>query len=331
MRIGIVGSGKIVLSALDAMRQIPDISCEAICVREKSLEKGMMLQQEYGIGKVYTDYAEFLQDEDIDIVYVAVINSLHFAFAITALEAGKHVICEKPFTSTIEELKKLAEVAKDKALFLFEAITMLYSPNFHFLRDELHKVGKVKLVQANYSQHSSRYADYKDQVVLPAFDPHLSGGALYDINIYNVHFVAGLFGMPEHVQYIANKGFNGIDTSGVLVMQYPEFVAVCTGAKDSQSPCHATVQGDAGYIRITSAVNVSSGVELYHNEKSEIFNLNQHENHMVNEFQAFADMLKQHDLKTCYKHLDHSLIVMEILSLARKNAGIKFPADDEWV
>ena len=92
-------------------------SCEAICVREKSLEHGLMRQQEYGIGNVYTDYAEFLQDDDIDIVYVAVINSLHFAFAITALEAGKHVICEKPFTSTIEELKKLAEVAKDKALF----------------------------------------------------------------------------------------------------------------------------------------------------------------------------------------------------------------------
>lgn len=329
MKVGIVGSGKIVLSALDAIRQTPDITCEAICVRDKSIEKGMMLQQEFGIPKVYTDYAEFLQDEEIDIVYVAVINSLHYAYTLTALEADKHVICEKPFTSTSHELEKLISVAKDRGLFLFEAITLLYSPNFNFLKDELHKVGHVRLVQTNYSQFSSRYPDYKKEIVLPAFDPHLSGGALYDINIYNIHFVVALFGMPNEIDYIANKGFNGIDTSGVLILKYPNFIAVCAGAKDSNSPNHATVQGDAGFICITSAVNVSQGVELNHDNKTELFNLNQFENHMVNEFKAFSEMFHEHDYKQCYKHLEHSLNVLSILTIARKKAGIVFPADED--
>ena len=120
----------------------------------------------------------------------------------------------------------------------------------------------VKLVQCNYSQYSSRYPDYLKGVVLPAFDPAFSGGSLFDINIYNVHFVCGLFGKPASVEYFANKGFNGIDTSGVLVMNYPEFIAVCVGAKDSQSPSHATVQGINGYIKLTSAPNTSRSVEL---------------------------------------------------------------------
>lgn len=327
MKIGIVGAGNIVTTCLNAISQIAEISCEAIVVREGSLAKGQSLANEYGIRKVYTDYQLLLNDADIDIIYIGIPNHLHYEYAFAALHAHKHVICEKPFTSSYDELLTLSNLAKEKALFLFEAITLLYSPNFQYIKENLSQIGAIKLVQCNYSQYSSRYPQYRLGHVLPAFDPAMSGGALYDINIYNVHFVCGLFGKPLSVEYHANIGFNGIDTSGVMLMHYPTFVAVCCGAKDSHSPNHATVQGVDGYIKLTSAPNISASVEAFFGNQREQINKHQYDNHMVNEFRAFYAIYTQHDHTTCGQYLEHSLIVLDVLTQARKKAGIHFHAD----
>ncbi|MDG3088179.1 Gfo/Idh/MocA family oxidoreductase [Vibrio hannami] len=243
MKIGIVGAGNIVEWCLDALSNIEEIHCEAMCVRESSVEKGKKLCDEYGIEKLYTDYQQMLMDTALDFIYLGIPNKLHYQYALNALEAGKHVVCEKPFTSDDTELSKLVNVAKSNNCFLFEAITNIHSPNVQIMKECLSKIGPVRFVQSNYSQLSSRYAQYLEGNVHPAFDPALAGGALYDINIYNIHLSCYLFGTPENIQYTCNKGFNGIDTSGVVVMQYPEFISVCTGAKDSASPGQVVIQG----------------------------------------------------------------------------------------
>ena len=329
MRVGIVGSGNIVVTCLNAISQIAEITCEAIVVRESSRAKGEALAKEFGINKIYTDYQALLNDPEIDIVYIGIPNNLHYEYALAALNAHKHVVCEKPFTSNSGELLTLSDIARKNNLFLLEAITLLYSPNFQYIKENLVKVGDIKLVQCNYSQYSSRYPQYLSGTVLPAFDPAMSGGALYDINIYNVHFICGLFGKPDAVEYHANIGFNGIDTSGILIMQYPAFIAVCSGAKDSQSPSHATVQGINGYIKLTSAPNISKSVECCINNELSVINKHEYDNHMVNEFRAFHAMFTGNDYSACYKNLDHSLVVLDVLTQARKKAGIYFNADDD--
>lgn len=327
MKLGIIGSGNIVVDCLDAVKNIKGIELAGIYVREKSLDKGKELAEKYGISKIYTEYEKILNDKNIDTVYIGIVNNMHFEYTKKALEYGKNVVCEKPFTSTAEELKILIELAKSKKLFLFEAITMLYSPNFKYIKENLYLVGDVKLIQCNYSQYSSRYNKYLEKVVLPAFDKNMSGGALYDINIYNVHFVVGLFGRPKSVKYSANLGFNGIDTSGILVLSYDGFSAVCCGAKDSESPSHATVQGIKGYIKLTSPAGVAKSVEYKVDRDAETYNGDSNKNRMINEFVAFEKMLKEKSFEECYENLNHSLIVMEVLTNARKDAGIVFPAD----
>jgi len=125
MKLGIVGSGKIVIECLQAIQSIDAISCTAICVREHSRDKAQALADEYHIPAIFTDYAEFLADADIDILYIGIVNSEHYAYSLQALQAGRHVICEKPFTSTCQELETLVELAKRQNLFLFEAITSI--------------------------------------------------------------------------------------------------------------------------------------------------------------------------------------------------------------
>lgn len=327
MKLGIIGSGMIVKVALDALENLKEIEKVAICDRKESKEMVEELAEKYKISKIYIDYEEILKDNEIDTIYLGIINSMHYEYSKRALEAGKNVICEKPFTSNIRELRELITLAKSKNLFLFEAITMLYSPNFNYVKENLNKLGDIKLVQCNYSQYSSRYDKYLEGIVLPTFDLGMSGGSLYDINIYNVHFVVGLFGKPNEVKYHANIGFNGIDTSGVLILTYDNFIAVCSGAKDSTSLNHATVQGIKGYLKVNSSVNISSSVDFYMNKELNTFNGEVNKNHMINEFKAFYEMLNRNDFDRCYKILRHSEIVMEILCDARKDTGIVFSAD----
>ncbi|MBF9000199.1 Gfo/Idh/MocA family protein [Vibrio nitrifigilis] len=322
MRLGIIGAGNIVKMCLDALEHIEDIDCCALFVRETSLEKGQALCAQYGISKLYSDYQEMLNDEDIEFVYIGIPNNMHFEYALAALEANKHVICEKPFTNTVEELVTLNELAKQRSLFLFEAVTNIHSPNVALFKDYLPKIGQVKLVQGNYSQLSSRYANYLQEIVHPAFDPACSGGALYDINIYNIHLACYLFGKPENVQYSFNRGFNGVDTSGVMLLTYPDFIAVCAGAKDSASDGHFTVQGEEGYLVIRGTPNIVPSLELHIGGEKVVCNLHDVDNHMVYEFRAFEQMFAARQYEQCYGLLQHSVDVMTILQAGKQQLDV---------
>ncbi len=322
MRVGMAGAGNIVTMCLDAISQIDNVFCEAICVRESSEDKGQKLCDEYSVNKLYTNYEEMLSDVDIDCIYIGIPNSLHFEYARLALEAGKHVVCEKPFTTYAHELIELSELAKANQLFLFEAITNIHSPNIQKMKQAVADIGAVKLVQGNYSQLSSRYAKYLAGEVHSAFEPKASGGALYDINIYNLHLCCYLLGAPANVTYTYNKGHNGIDTSGVMTLQYPDFVAICVGAKDSQSPGHFTVQGEKGYVSVVGTPNVCPQIEINIDGNTQRFNGHDIQNHMVYEFKNFRQMYSDNDFKQCYQYLEHSIQVMKLLESGRAQMDV---------
>ncbi|EGO63055.1 Gfo/Idh/MocA family protein [Acetonema longum] len=326
MKLGIAGSGMIVQEFLTITAYLKETELTAICGTKRSEAALKDLSDKYNIQNRFVSYDELL-DSAIDTVYVAVPNNLHFPFAKAALEAGKNVIVEKPFTSNYREALLLAELAREKKLFLFEAITTQYLPNYKKIKELLPALGNIKIVQCNYSQYSRRYDRFKEGQVLPAFDPQFSGGALMDLNIYNIHYVVGLFGRPKNVEYYPNVE-RGIDTSGILILDYGTFQCTCVGAKDCKAPIANTIQGDQGCIYQNTPANVCMSFELIMNDgKSSLVNENTYEHRMVNEFIAFEAMIKHNALEKCYQMLDHSLLVSEIQTMARKRAGIIFPAD----
>ena len=332
MKLAILGTGFIVKEgALPALKDVPEIETVAIFARPKSKEQAEALAAAYSIPTVYTDYDELLANPEIDFVYIGLINSVHYEYTKKALFAGKNVIVEKPFASSAAEVRELRDLALAKHLYVFEAVTIHYLPNFKAIRDFLPQLGNIRAVVANYSQYSSRYDKYLQGEVLPAFDPQRSGGALYDINIYNLNFIIGLFGAPESVSYTANLGFNGIDTSGVVTLNYPGFFALAIGAKDTESPSFVTIQGEKGWIRVTDKPNelrsfethlLGSGVTT-HNE------LNRYAHRMVHEFQEFAKMFHEKDYDRMAKGLAVSVAVLETAEAARKQVGLVFPCDEE--
>lgn len=330
MKLGILGTGFIVKEgALPALGEVPGIETAAIFARPKSRAAAEAIATRYGIGKVFTDYDELLAEQDIEFLYVGLTNSVHYEYAKKALLAGKHIIMEKPFASTAAETEELVHLALSRKLYVFEAVTLLHCPNFTAIRSTLPELGNIHAVLANYSQYSSRYDRYRKGEVLPAFDPERSGGALYDINIYNLNFIVALFGEPVDVVYHPNLGFNGIDTSGTLFLKYPSFTAVALGAKDSDSPGFITVQGEKGWLRVLGAPNELKAFEVFQRGTGTTirYELNRYSHRMVHEFQEFARIYEARDYDGMKKGLETSLTVMKTAEKARKDAGIVFACD----
>lgn len=324
MKVATIGTSFITEWFLSAAAKIDN--AEPIAVYSRNEQKGRDLASQYGIQKVYTDLDTMLKDDEIECVYVASPNSLHYSHASAALNAGKHVICEKPFTSTTKELKELSELAKSKHLFLFEAIVTIHMPNYISLKEKLPELGDIKMVQCNFSQYSSRYDKFMAGEPVNVFDPKFSGGALMDINIYNLHFVMNLFGKPNDVNYYPNMT-KGIDTSGVLVLNYEGFHAVCVGCKDTKSHNISQIQGEKGYITLNSETSRCANYSLTTNDGTILPAIKQEDIALYYEIKDFMKIMEEQDYATCEALLEYSNEVMEVLEQARKKAGIRFPAD----
>lgn len=315
MNLGIVGAGMIVKDFLSFTHELPEIKLEAIVAR--NIENLKNLQSMYNIKEIFTDLDECLSSPSIDTIYVAVPNNLHYSVAKKALEAGKNVICEKPFTLDYHETVELFELAESKNLILIEAITNQYLPNYLEIKENLSQIGNIRLVECNYSQLSSRYEVFKKGIIAPVFDKNQGGGVLGDLNIYNIHFVVGLFGAPKNSEYYPNI-VREVDTSGILILEYDEFKVVCIAAKDTYNNSYANIQGDKGLIKVIGTLNEVPNYIIKNNEVEMKINKNIHKHRMYSEFKKFIDVIDNKDFDFMEKQKEHSLAVMEVIDKSRK-------------
>lgn len=230
-------------------------------------------------------------------------------------------------TSNIHEAEELAALAKEKGLYLFEAISTVYLSNYRKIREWLPRIGTIKIVSCNFSNYSRRYDDFCKGVVQPAFDPEKSGGALMDLNLCNLHYLLGLFGVPKAVNYLPNIE-RGIDTSGILTLDYDTFKAVSIAAKDCAAPWSYVIQGTKGYIMQKTPANFCMEVTLHLNDGTEETFDEEPASRLETEFRAFKKEIDSGDRRFCYEMLEHSLSVSRVQTEARLGAGIRFPADE---
>ncbi|QIK56566.1 Gfo/Idh/MocA family oxidoreductase [Erysipelothrix sp. HDW6A] len=321
MRIGTIGSGLIVKNFVTAGRLVDGVTFDAVYSRTK--ERAEAFANELQIPKAYDSYELMLEDQELDAIYIASPNSLHYSQAIQAMKAGKHVIVEKPFAGNTERVEAMIQIAKENKVFLFEAICNIHMPHYEYIKEQIKEIGNIKVVQCNYSQYSSRYDQLLEGNIANVFNPEYSGGALADINIYNIHFVVGLFGKPSSVKYVANLHENGIDTSGIVTLTYPDFVVECVGAKDSFSQNFVQIQGDKGYIMVPSSANIMRSVSTITKDKDVEHHI-QDKPVLYYEIEAFKNIIDSNDFEKCYKLLQHSYDVVEVVEAARRDIGKYF-------
>lgn len=335
MKACIVGAGLIVNDLMSFIHEIESFEIEAICGTVFDEKRMNELSSAYKIPKIYTDFDEMLKDESIELLYLGVPNHLHYPMAKKGLLAHKNVIVEKPFTSNHKEALDLQKIALETGKIIIEGVSTRFIPNFLKIKESLPLLGDIKIVTTNYSQYSRRYDAFKKGEITPAFNPKMSGGALLDLNIYNLNFICALFGEPKHIDYFANIEY-GIDTSGVLNLDYGSFKCVCTGAKDCKAPLFSSIQGDEANITITSSLNIisdfkltynSEGGQMTFNDKGEVINLNQGKHRMYHEFVEMMRIILEKDMKAANAYLDLSVLTMKVQTIARQKAGIVFAAD----
>lgn len=317
MKLGIVGAGKIVQEVLPILKTIPNIDLMGITTRESSYHKLAPIAEMYGIKKTYATFEEMINSPEMNTIYIANYNNLHFEFAARAIKKGKHLIIEKPMVLHLQEFNRLHELAQNHKVMILEAVNILHLPNYHKVRELLPEIGDVKVVSCNLSQYSSRYAQFQAGEILPVFDVNMGGGALTDLNIYNLNFIVGLFGTPEKARYQENIE-RGVDTSGIVSLSYEGFKAVAIAAKDSNSPHLSFIQGNKGYIEVASHMNEMSVIRLCLNGQAPVeYRENGDVHRLYHEFVAFTQIIDRKDHDRAAALTDISKKVIEIIDKVR--------------
>lgn len=327
MKLGILGSGKIVKEVLPVLKEIENIEVVGIAARNE--EKLQNVCEEFAIEKYYLSIEALLADEQIDTVYVALPNNLHFDAMDKAIDAGKDIICEKPFTTNSYETEKIIEKAKEHEVMIVEAISHRFIPNAIEAKKIVDDLGDIKIVSLNYSQYSSRYDKFKEGIIEPVFSLESAGGALIDLNLYNVAFAVDTFGLPKDVKYFANIEKN-IDTSGIVILDYDDFKISCIGSKDSAAPMINTIQGTKGTIEIPDALNSFEefNLEVVGDDGQYSFQFNQEgKSRLYYEFVCIEEILRTRDTKKEKELLEKTRNYMEVITKARFDANIYYPSD----
>ena len=325
IRLGTIGSGFIVHNILDNVMRVPGIELEAVYSR--SYERGEALAQKYGAEKVYTDMDAFLADPEVNFVYIATPNLIHYPQAKKALLAGKNVILEKPFTTKVEHAQELVEMARERGLYLIDAVPSAFLPNLEVLRQHLPEIGRIRMVMGNYSQYSSRYDKVLAGEKPNIFNWEFAGGCLMDINFYNVYTNAALFGKPDSAVYTPNIHPGLGDTSGCLTLKYDDFVSQCIGAKDTWGVNFFQIEGEKGYIYVAGDPSAIESVRVVTRQGEQTYNLQPETNRWFYEVQEIARLVGEGDRQAFETRLDTMLDVIDIIEKARLDAGICFPGD----
>ncbi len=325
IKLGTIGSGFIVHNILNGVKVTDGISLEAVYSRTE--EKGRELAGEYGVEKVYTDLEALFSDEEVNFIYVASPNNLHYEQVKAALLHGKNVICEKPMCPQRKQVEELAALAKEKHLILVDATPTAFLPNLDIIKEKISEIGRIRLVMSSYSQYSSRYDQLLAGKVTNVFSLDFAGGCLQDINYYNLYLNVALFGKPDKAVYYPNLCHTGVDTSGIAILQYADFVSECVGAKDTWGENAVQIQGEKGYLYIEGGPNGLDSVRLVTKDRESTCSLQENPDRWFYEVKNMTKMLLEEDYETIQKRLEVTMDVIDIIETMRREAGILFPGE----
>ncbi|SFF30128.1 Predicted dehydrogenase [Paenibacillus catalpae] len=326
LRIGIIGSNFITETFMNAAGQVEKVEVTALYSRSEERAKAYAAAQ--GIPNTFTNLEEMAQSDVIDAIYIASPNSMHAKYAITFMNHGKHVLCEKPLASNATEVQEMIDAAQANKVLLMEAMKSTVMPNFDAIRENLHKLGKVRTFFASFCQYSSRYDKYKAGEVMNAFLPELSNGSLMDIGTYCIYPLVVLFGRPDSVKASAVMLDSGVDGKGSLILNYGDMEAVLLHSKISNSNMPTEIQGEEGNM-IIERISQPSSVRIQYRDgrPEEDVSRPQADNSMVYEIEAFAELIERRELESPVNSYASSLAVMEIMDEARRQIGLAYPAD----
>jgi len=325
VRFGVVGTNWITDRFLDHVKVVEEFTLTAVFSR--TAEKARAFADKYGVETIFTDLEEMAKSDMIDAVYIATPNALHAEQSILFLNHGKHVLCEKPLASNTREVDAMFQAARKNGVVLMEAMKTTFLPRFQAIQQNLDKLGTIRRYFGSYCQYSSRYDKYKEGIVLNAFKPELSNGALMDLGIYCIYPLVVLFGEPKRIQASAVMLESGVDGEGSLILEYDGMQANIQFSKISDSFIPSEIQGESGSIIIDHISDPSAVSLRYRNGETEDLTVDQPIGSMAYETMEFINLIKSGKTESEVNSYKNSRITASIMEEARRQIGLVFPAD----
>jgi len=318
---GIFGTGKIARRFMQAAALVPD--AQVVAVGSRHLQTAEAFGEQFGIPRRYGSYDALLADPEVEIVYVATPHTLHAENTHAALQQGKHVLCEKPFTVNARQAEPLVALARQRGLFLMEG---MWTRCFPLMRELVARVqdgaiGTVRLIQADFGFH----APYNPEGRL--LNPALGGGALLDVGVYPVALTFLFLGEPARIYSAAHIGQTGVDEQCALLFEYADgALALLSAAIQTETPKEATLCGTQGRIRIHTPWWKPSEATLTRADGSEeAIRYPYTGDGLQFEIRHVHDCLHQGLTESPWMPLEETLRILRVLDQIRAQWGLVYP------
>ncbi|MGW4052055.1 Gfo/Idh/MocA family protein [Streptomyces sp. NPDC004779] len=298
---------------------------EVVAVASRTEASARAFADRFGIDRAYGDWDGLFADPEVDVVYVATPHHAHREAAGRALEAGKAVLCEKAFTLNAREAEELVALARDRGLFLMEAMWMYCNPLIRRLAELVRDgaVGEVRTVQADFGLAGSFGPDHRLR------DPAVGGGALLDLGVYPVSFAHLLLGEPDSVQAHARISPEGVDlTTGMLLGWESGASALLSCSLEADTPLTASVTGTKGRIDVPRGFFFPERFTLHREGAEPEEFVNTDDPHSLrHEAAEVMRCLRAGETQSPLVPLDGTLAVMRTLDAVRDRVGVRYPQE----
>jgi predicted dehydrogenase len=310
IRWGILGTGAIAHKFATGLNDLPDI--ELLAVGSRTQEAADTFANEFKITRRHSSYEALARDPDIDAIYISTPHPFHKENTLLCLTNGKAVLCEKPFAINAKEALEMITFAKERKVFLMEAMWSRFLPHMVKIRELLDKdtIGEVRMLEADFGFRTDVNAENR------LFNPELGGGALLDVGIYPVSLAFMLFGAP-------------VDEEAAMIFSHRQGqLSLLSTAIRLNTPFEATITGTKGFIRIHSpwwapsnfTVNVAGKKPRKVNIKTPLNGYNY-------EALEVSQCLREGKLESDLMPLDETLAIMKTLDTIRSQWGLKYPME----
>ncbi|GAA4351503.1 Gfo/Idh/MocA family protein [Angustibacter luteus] len=323
-RFGVIGTGGIASVMTSDIALLPDV--EVVAVGSRSAASAERFAGAHGVPRAHGSYADLVADPDVDAVYVATPHPGHLDAALLAIEAGKAVLIEKPFTMNAAQAREIVDAARARGVFCMEAMWTRFLPHVLRIRELVAAgaLGEITTVTADHDQWFAFDPEHR------LFSPELGGGALLDLGVYPVSFASMLLGTPSQVTARADFGPTGVDAQTSMIFEYASGAhAVLSTTMRAAGPCQAAIVGTEGRIEIDTTWYAPTSFvfrprvgepEVWTEEPAP-------DEHKGLRFEAaeVARCLREGLTESPAMPLDETVAIMETLDQVRDQIGLTYP------
>ena len=320
---GILGPGGIARAFAKDLNFIQGHSIAA--VGSRSLENAQKFSANFG-GTAYGSYEELVADPTVDAIYVATPHPAHHDNVILALNAGKPVLCEKPFAVNAKQAQAMVDAAARNSVALMEAMWARFLPHYAKVR-EIVDSGVLGPILSIHADHGQRLAD---QGIARLIDPTLAGGALLDLGIYPVSFAHMILGNPAHITSKAVMTEKGVDAQTSMIFSYDSGAqAVLTTTMIEQTPCRAVVAGLNGWLEIDRTFYNPAAMRVVLNDGTVTEYPNTYAGHGLREqAETFKQLVRSVKFESEILTWADTVDIMKSLDTVREQIGLKYPFEN---